>query len=286
MQNIINEKEPYILYNQLMQLNNDGTYTFKDYKKDILRLKSGLEKSIKEKEINGIKKSKIKDRERYDNLSRTKTMILDYAANNEWHSFVTLTFGDNITDKEKANKIFNNYITKINRYLKTIGQAPIKYLGLPETQKRGSIHYHLLTNIKSGSELIPLQNKPLKLWNKETKKYTVIEYYNLKYWNNGFSSSYNLDLTDENFSPTKYMMKYLYKDIKTKRDFRMLKSNNLKKGQIIYFNKRENSVENYIEKVGLPPPKLVYEYEPVPTSSYSIGFKLFEQDNNTIKEKK
>jgi hypothetical protein len=24
----------------------------------------------------------------------------------------------------------------------------------------------------------------------------------------------------------------------------------------------------------------------VPTSSYSIGFKLFEQDNNTIKEKK
>ena len=279
----MHENNPYILYNQLVQLNRDGTYTIKEYKKDILRLKNGLEKPYKDIQENIIKKPNNIERERYDSLSRTKSMILDYAANNKWETFITLTFAENVTDKEKANKIFNNYITQVNRYNKQIKIENIKYMGLPEKQKRGSIHYHLLTNIKANTSLIPLQEEILKLWNKDTKKYTEIKYYNLKYWSNGFSSGYNLDETDENFNPTKYMIKYLYKDIKTKRDFRLLKSNNLLKGQILYFNNRDYSAEEYIKKVGLPPPKLVYEYEPVPTSPYSIGFKLFAQDHNIIK---
>ena len=87
MENIIHENNPYILYNQLVQLNRDGTYTIKEYKKDILRLKNGLEKPYKDIQENIIKKPNNIERERYDSLSRTKSMILDYASNNKWETF-------------------------------------------------------------------------------------------------------------------------------------------------------------------------------------------------------
>jgi hypothetical protein len=54
--------------------------------------------------------------------------------------FLTLTFRENITELKKANKLFRHFIKRLNRKCK----KTIRYVAVPEFQKRGAVHYHLL----------------------------------------------------------------------------------------------------------------------------------------------
>lgn len=56
--------------------------------------------------------------------------------------FLTLTFRENVTDLESANKEFKAFIRKMRRIL-----GGFKYIAVIEFQKRGAIHYHLLLDI-------------------------------------------------------------------------------------------------------------------------------------------
>ena len=112
-----------------------------------------------------------------------------------WKSFITLTFAENVKDIDVANKYFNSWLTRIRRVF-----SDFAYLAVPEFQKRGSVHYHLLSNLEVGGELLPLQN---------AKKHM----YDVKYWGRGFTSAFDLRLTDDKFNVSLYVCKYLYKDI-------------------------------------------------------------------------
>lgn len=52
--------------------------------------------------------------------------------------FVTFTFAKNMTDRVRANKEWDCFIKRLNRYLGYM----VKYVVVPERQKRGAIHYH------------------------------------------------------------------------------------------------------------------------------------------------
>lgn len=52
--------------------------------------------------------------------------------------FFTLTFRKNVTNLRKANRSFKYFIKKLNAYVK----FKIKYIVVPEFQKRGAVHYH------------------------------------------------------------------------------------------------------------------------------------------------
>lgn len=54
--------------------------------------------------------------------------------------FVTLTFADNVQEFEVANNEFNLFIKRLNYRLK----MKVEYLCVPEFQKRGAIHYHVI----------------------------------------------------------------------------------------------------------------------------------------------
>lgn len=208
-------------YNRKIKVySTNGQVEIRDYKKPIRTLDTrGLElvEDTKSKSLIPIRIESNKYKEiRKDSLYRTRKVLMDYTIMNEdsWQSFITLTFAENITDIDYANKEFNKFTSKIKRVF-----PDFKYLGVPEFQKRGAIHYHLLTNIELGSELCPLQEGKTKM-------------YNVKYWNAGFSSAFDIvNDTDENFSVAAYMCKYLYKDLDNRLFGRMkiLKSNNLKK---------------------------------------------------------
>jgi hypothetical protein len=61
--------------------------------------------------------------------------------------FVTITFAENITDLKTANKEFGNFGKRLNRAIIKQGGAfktPLKYLVVPEFQKRGAVHYHVV----------------------------------------------------------------------------------------------------------------------------------------------
>lgn len=59
-------------------------------------------------------------------------------------AFLTLTFAENVQDWNYANREFSKFIQRLN--YKVYGEKCTKlaYIGVPELQERGAIHYHVL----------------------------------------------------------------------------------------------------------------------------------------------
>lgn len=173
---------------------------------------------------------------RKDSLSRTREKLIDYACmhEKEWKSFITLTVADSNKSIDDANKDFAKFITLWRRSF-----PDFKYLAVPEFQKRGAIHYHLLTNVPCGHDLIPAQPKK-RIWSTKYKKYYDLVYYDIKYWSKGFTTAFDFNCTDDKFNVALYITKYLYKDIDNRLFGRnkILKSNNLKKPVVIELSHR------------------------------------------------
>lgn len=197
------EIEVYNDFNVTIKHFSNGT-KIRIYDKSLRIKKPGfelIESSVpKEKSIfeNEIQKTEIESRNRTDNIMRTKNEIIELArANiNDWKSFVTLTFRENISDLNFANLKFNQWTHQIKRKY-----PDFKYLGTYEYQERGAVHYHVLTNLICGEEFLPRQkntsNKP---------------YFDAKYWNHGYSSALDLSMCDDDFRPDLYITKYMTKD--------------------------------------------------------------------------
>ena len=175
----------------------------KDDDVDLNLKKLNVEVNTSKKETKLKTSNEIEER----NITRSKLQCQRIAkANMEyWKSFVTLTFEDNVTDEEFANKRFRYYVDKIRRIKKDF-----RYICVKEHQKRGAIHFHLLTNLECDTYLIP--KRPLKrLYNKESKIWKDLDYYDLKYWNDGFSSAE--PVSGDAKKIVGYISKYMTKDI-------------------------------------------------------------------------
>ncbi len=137
------------------------------------------------------------------NIDRAKFEMQRLVKTNEKYftTFITLTFADNITSIHEANKCFNSFRTYIKRL-----KSDFKYVCVPEFQKRGAVHYHLLTNIDYNDFSLLSQNEK-KIWSKKSNHWEVFR--TLKSWNKGFSEV--KELTDINV--VAYISKYMTKDI-------------------------------------------------------------------------
>jgi len=93
--------------------------------------------------------------------SKFQLQRLVKANESEFKTFITLTFVENITCVEQANIMFDNWRRSIKRV-----KSDFKYVCVPEFQKRGAVHYHLLTNldIKNDYNIITLQKGKLKMY--------------------------------------------------------------------------------------------------------------------------
>lgn len=205
----------------------------KHYSKTLHRVKNGME-LIKTDKIPHTEKTSLKEVKnkliRQDSLNRSFQKLIEYTEENKavLNTFITLTFKENIVDLNNANYEFKKWIRQVKRI-----HPELIYICVPEFQKRGAVHYHLLTNLACNSELIP--RRPIKkLYNKETKKWTELDYYDLKYWRHGFSSAFDIkNDTDSNFKVASYISKYFWKDIDNRLFGRqkILVSKGLKKGK-------------------------------------------------------
>ena len=81
----------------------------------------------------------------YKNIMRSKFQLQRLVKSNEdiFKTFITLTFEENLKDIDVANQKFKSWRTKIKSIFKDF-----KYICVPEFQKRGAVHYHLLTNLE------------------------------------------------------------------------------------------------------------------------------------------
>lgn len=279
MQTVFERKKVMGSYNRSIKIRKNGSLEIKMYDTPINytqegyeeytqffdynirrgNMQNGMDKQLERKEHNLLSQGRVKSEVyqdttlkeiRSDSLSRSRQLLIDYASENQdkFHSFITLTFNEEIKDVETANKLFATYRKQVTRYCKNKGEE-FYYLGVPEFQKSGRVHYHILTSLRHDVDID--KKVSIKTYNKNKKKYYNIEYYDLKYWNYGYSSSFDLDTTDEKFNLALYIIKYLYKDLDERLFGRtkVLKSNNLEKPNLVKLDKESivwKTAWNYI----------------------------------------
>lgn len=177
------------------------------------------------------------------NIIRSKLQCQRFAkANiNEWKTFITLTFAENITDLNSANKRFRYFIDKVQRIKKDL-----KYLCITEFQKRGAIHYHLLCNIAiSDTSLIYRQEDNEK-------------FLHIKYWLDGFTSVEPIE--NDTKKIIGYISKYMTKDIDNRlfNHRRYFYSRNLKKPLESYIDLNNDKELLFLQKI-IQDKELIYQ---------------------------
>lgn len=177
----------------------------------------------KKNKIQPVKGKRKQNKIRFSSISRTKQKLRRLVWCNEEYlkTFVTLTFREDITDLKIANKKFHTFIKRL-----TYRFPGFLYLGVPEFQKKGRVHYHILTSIS----------------------YIANEYL-ANIWTNGFVTIKALDKID---NMAHYLTKYLSKSSESddERFFNKKKifySNNIHKPEII---KNPKEISGYIEYFG------------------------------------
>ena len=152
---------------------------------------------------------------------------------NEYSKFFTATFKDNINNMDYANGQFKKFIKRVK-----YNYGDFKYIAVVEFQKRGAIHYHMLSGFGY------IEQKELE-----------------KIWGNGFVWIRDL-LTANNGKPVDnvgaYLVKYMNKNIIDKRLMgkkAYFTSRNLKRPEIIY---EDIGLIDCFDKYGFDIDNLVY----------------------------
>ena len=195
--------------------------------------------------------------------SKLECQRLAKANINDWKTFITLTFEENIQDVKTANKKFKYFIDKVRRKKKDL-----KYLCITEFQKRGAIHYHLLCNIS-------INDENLMYTQEDNKKFRHI-----KYWNEGFNSVE--EMTGDVKKIIGYIAKYMTKDVDNRlfSHHRYFYSQNLKKPIKNYINlDKEKEKDFYIKKI--QEKELIYQNEYInPYNNEKVQFFEFLKTHN------
>lgn len=254
-------------YIQVYFYENKKIRTKKD---EDLELKIKNNELIKEKNIVEVKENSLKEID-VKNITRSKLKCQRLAkANMEvWETFITLTFAN--TDKfdiyniNDCNKRLKYFLDKVRRVKKDL-----KYICIPEFQKRGAVHYHLLTNISINDEKLIYS------------QIDNLNYKHIKYWNDGFDSVEVLK-----GDPKKvvgYISKYMTKDIDNRlfNKHRYFASKNITEVKENFINlDNEKDKKFYIEKI--QGKQLIYQNEYTnPYDNTNVTFLEFLKTDNTI----
>jgi len=172
-------------------------------------------------------------------LAKTRNTLIELVENNEdvFKSFITLTFKEDIEDIDTAYKDLQNYLKGCKRELKNFSYIAVPEIQHKRAKKSGKyvIHFHLITNIEIGTSLIP-ERETKTITGADFKGTKQIKYYDLKHWKKGFSIALPIIHQGE-FELSKYLLKYLYKDLDNRFYGRqkLLHSNSLKVPEIQYY---------------------------------------------------
>lgn len=137
---------------------------------------------------------------------------------------------ENYTSIKKANEKFDNWRSNLKKRLKN----DFKYVCVPEFQKNGTVHYHLLTNIDY-TDFDLLSKDELKIYKPKTRKWQIFR--TMLSWKYGYSSAINI----KNINIVGYISKYMTKDIDNRLfgHRRYLCSRDLLKPSVIYMNSND-----------------------------------------------
>ena len=136
-------------YKQIYLFPNDKLYREK-IDKDKCKLLNDLDLFCNDKTTR--KQFEDQNKPLFKNVIRSKIKLqrLVKCNSNDFKTFITLTFKDNITDLSIAYNRFRDFIKRTGKL-----QKNFRWVCVPEFQKSGRVHYHLITNIDlSNTDLI------------------------------------------------------------------------------------------------------------------------------------
>lgn len=165
----------------------------------------------------------------------------------DYFSFITLTFKENLTHMESANYIFKTFIRRLKYYLKSrFNITNVKYICIPEFQKRGAIHFHLICDIPP---YVPYKDL-IHMWKKSISKNKKIK---LKNTNGSLYIKLSNKQQESPEHITNYLTKYLTKQSSDTRFIgkkTYFCSKNLKRPHIQKtLIKKTNNLEETVSKV-------------------------------------
>ena len=200
----------YLTYGQLKEHNknqlgtykykvkayNDGVYKVIEYKNERLKTDQKPTSSFgSNSDLSEDEKAIRLEESRKQNLYKTKNKLRDYARNNHFDKFWTLTF-----DPKKFGSSDNLRFEEMQRFLKRMTRkyGKFNYLAVPERHKSGAIHWHMMTGyfepklIDSG------------------KRYKEKTIFNCPEWEFGFTNVQNVRSKKK---ISNYVSKYITKDL-------------------------------------------------------------------------
>lgn len=213
--------------------------------KNSVGIRIGKRKHKKKKPIKKVVKTVSKKLNEFAVYRSRRAIKWRINSNPDMNKFLTLTFAENLTDLQSCNEEFKRFIRKLK-----IVKPDLKYLAVPEFQKRGAVHYHILFNLGY------IDQKQLA-----------------DLWGHGFIKIKNIkDGTNIGL----YVSKYIGKDLDDERYFNNKKyfcSRNLDKPMIFY------SKDADVNFLGLDSLKPVHEK--IFKSYYGlIKYQIFKMDKN------
>lgn len=184
------------MYKYKVKIYNNSVYKVIEYKNSRVKTdqkKTGLffdseELSDEEKEI------RLQESRR-QNLYKTKNKLRDYARNNHFDKFWTLTFDPKIYGFSD-NLRFEEMQKFLKRMTRKYGK--FNYLAVPERHKSGAIHWHMMTGYFE-PDLID-----------SGKKWKERPIYNCSEWEHGFTNVQNVRSQKR---IANYVSKYITKDL-------------------------------------------------------------------------
>lgn len=186
---------------------------------------------------------------RRDTIRRLVTQNFDKAN----AKFITLTFRENITDVKMANRMYKTFIQRLK-----VGYSSLKYVTVIEFQKKGRIHYHMISNLPY------IKAKELE-----------------DIWSNGFIKINAIDKVDNLGA---YVIKYMTKDQADPR-LQGLKAYNCSKGldrptTITTWKEGEQITKMIFDKYQLNEKRPVYLAEYTSENAGKIIYKQFNLSRN------
>ena len=237
-------------YYRVSFLNNYSTYSDKMYEKTYYVKKHDHNFSLKH---NTEELPKLKEISK-NNLYRTRNSLTDLIKANEdiFKTFITLTFDTkrntiDVNDITECNSKFNIWKTYIKQLF-----PDFKYVAVPEFQKRGAVHYHLLTNISYDSDLLTIERK---IWSPKKKVNKIGK--DVKGWKYGHNMA--IDITA--FNVIGYLTKYLQKDVDNRLfgQRKYFHSRNLNKPETYYLDLNDLRYREFEELFKASNMKIVYD---------------------------
>ena len=200
----------YLTYGQLKEHNknqlstykykvkayNDGVYKVIEYKNERLKTNQKLTSfSGSNSDLSEDEKAIRLEESRKQNLYKTKSKLRDYARNNYFDKFWTLTF-----DPKKFGSSDNLRFEEMQKFLKRMTRkyGKFNYLAVPERHKSGAIHWHMMTGYFEPVMVDSGHN------------YKNVPIYNCPEWEYGFTNVQNVRSKKK---ISNYVSKYITKDL-------------------------------------------------------------------------